>query len=196
MGDSPLLARALARIDAVNAEDPRTERTDDVDEPKEVLYSRRMSRMLDRFSPGASEPLRLAARAQHIARWRIPRSDYPEGREGYRAWRTKLLELHAELTAGILHDVGYPRETADRVTALIRKESLKRDREVQTLEDVVCLVFLEHYFDDFADKHDDEKLVGILRKTLAKMSANGREAALRVEVAPRGAALVARALAR
>jgi len=196
MGDSSLLVRALARIDAIHAEDPRSERDGEREGPQELLYSRRMSETLAWFSPDASEPLRLATRAQHLARWRIPRSDFPDGRDGYRDWRAHLLEVQAELAVEVLRDVGYPEETTGRVSALIRKEALKRDPEAQTLEDVACLVFLEHHFEEFAKGHDDEKLVGILRKTLAKMSPRGREVALEVELDSRGTKLVARALAR
>jgi hypothetical protein len=196
MGDSPLLADALARIDAINAADPRTTQVGDRTEPKELLYSRRMSAALERFSPGASESLRLAARAQHIARWKIPRSSYPEGRDGYRAWRTKLQEVQAELAAEVLRGVGYAESTILRVMSLLRKESLKRDPEVQILEDVACIVFLEHYFEEFARDRAEDQLVGILKKTLAKMSLRGREAALFVELDSRGKRLLAQALGR
>jgi hypothetical protein len=196
MADTPRLARALARIDEVNAGDPRSEAADGESVPQELLYARRMSETLGRFAPDASEALRLAARAQHVARWRIPRSEFPEGRQGYRAWRERLLDLHAELAAEILRSVGYEEAMVARVMSLVRKESLKRDAEAQALEDVACLVFLEHYFQDFAGKHDDEKLVGILRKTLAKMSPKGREAALRIDLGERGGDLVARAMAK
>jgi hypothetical protein len=47
---------------------------------------------------------------------------------------------------------------------------------------VACLVFLEHYFADFASKHERDKLIDIVRKTWAKMSPAGRAAAL--ELAP------------
>lgn len=189
------LDRAFARFDAVNAEDPRTEEVDDRLQPKELVYARRMSETLARFEPDASEPLRLAARAQHIARWRIPRSRFPEGRKGYKQWRTRLMQLHAELATNILREVGYDDATVTRVDRLLRKQGLKRDPEVQTLEDVACLVFLAHYFDAFARDHEDDKLVEILRKTWGKMSERGRRAALELDLGDRGAQLVQRALA-
>lgn len=188
------LIRAFARFDEVNAEDPRRVVADGREEPQELVYARRMTEALERFARGEGEALRLAVRAQHIARWRIPRSDFPEGREGYRSWRTRLMDYHAEVAGGILREVGYEEPVVERVGQILRKQGLKRDPEVQTLEDVACLVFLEHYFEDFAREHPDEKLVEILRKSWAKMSVRGREAALEIGFGPRGGELVARAL--
>jgi hypothetical protein len=153
-----------------------------------------MTEALDRLEPDASEALRLAVRAQHISRWSIPRDSFPPGRKGYRAWRTRLMDHHADVAGEILHEAGYGEAMIGRVGELLRKKGLKRDPEVQTLEDVACLVFLEHYFDDFAAQHDDQKVIQILRKTWSKMSERGREAALGLDLSPRGAALVARAL--
>ncbi len=189
-----LLARAIERFDEVNARDPRTTPVGEREEPTELVYARRMTVTLDRFAPGASDELRLAIRAQHISRWSIPRSEFPPGRSGYKAWRTRLMDHHAELAAGILRDVGYGEPTVERVGQLLRKRGLKRDPEVQTLEDVVCLVFLEYYFEEFAAQHEDDKLVEILRKTWAKMSERGRTEARGLELGARGKKLLARAL--
>jgi selT/selW/selH-like putative selenoprotein len=187
--------RAVAGFDAINAEDPRRERVDGAEQPKELAYARRMSDTLTRFEPGASEALRLAARAQHIGRWHIPRSDYPDGRKGYKQWRTRLMQHHAEVAGNVLREVGYDDDTVERVGRLLRKQGLKRDPEVQALEDVVCLVFLEHYFEEFAREHDDDKLVDILRKTWGKMGERGRAAALELPLGDRAARLVGTALA-
>jgi hypothetical protein len=192
---SSRLERAFEALDRINAQDPRRERVGEREEPKELVYARRMSDTLARLEPDASEPLRLAVRAQHIARWQIPRDTFPPGRVGYKQWRTRLMEHHAELAAGVLREVGYDDETIARVTQLIRKQGIKRDEDVQTLEDVACLVFLEDYFDDFATEHDDDKLVDILQKTWVKMSERGRRAALALELSGRARELVGRALA-
>jgi hypothetical protein len=189
-----LLERAFARFDEVNARDPRSDEVDGSFEPRELVYARRMSERLERFDPDASEALRLAARAQHIARWEIPRTEYPPGRVGYKQWRTRLMGHHANLAAAILSEVGYGPGTLKAVSRLIRKEGLKRDPEVQTLEDVVCLVFLEHYFDEFAAEHEDEKLVDILARTWIKMSERGRSAALELPLSARARRLIGRAL--
>jgi len=194
MPHSTRFAQAIARFDAVNAEDPRRDRVEGELHPRELLYARRMSEALERFEPEASEALRLAARAQHIQRWILPRAEYPEGRAGYKRWRTRLMGHHAEVAGGILREVGYGEELVDRVASLLRKQGLKRDPEVQTLEDVVCLVFLEHYFDAFALEHEDGKLVEILGKTWMKMSERGRAAALELELGDRAKRLLGLAL--
>lgn len=172
------LDAAFARIDEANAQDPNLERLDGQDFPKELLYGRRMSATLATFAPDADDAVKLAARAQHVQRWKIPRSDFPMDRKGYLAWRQKLYGMHAELAGEILREVGYDDATITRVGTLLRKKCLKTDPDVQLLEDVICLVFLEHYFAEFSVKHDDAKVIDILRKTWAKMSPRGHEAAL------------------
>jgi hypothetical protein len=195
MPETPRLQQAFRLFDEFNSKDPRTETVDGREEPRELLYARRMTEVLDRFEPVASEPLRLAARAQHIGRWSIPRSEYPDGKVGYKQWRSRLMQYHAELAGEILRQVGYSEDEIARVGMLLRKQGLKRDDEVQTLEDVVCLVFLEHYLEDFAAEHEDEKVVDIVRKTWVKMSDRGRGAALDLELPSETKRLVARALA-
>ena len=187
--------RAVERFDAANAEDPNRELADGVDQPKELVYARRMTARLDRFRPGAPEAVRLAARCQHIRRWTIPRTDYPAGREGYRRWRTDLARFHAETAGAILRAVGYGDDVVARVGSLLRKERLKADPDVQLLEDVICLVFIDHYLADFAPKHDEETLSGVLRKTWRKMSEDGRRAALALDLPADLRSLVERAVA-
>lgn len=169
---------AMARIDAANAEDPTRELKGGESFPKELLYGRRMSAWLERLAPDASEALRLAARAQHIERWRIARKDYDQGKKGYHLWRTTLYRFHAERAGAILKDVGYDDATIGRVGALVQKKHLRSDPEAQTLEDAACLVFLENHFSAFAKRYDADKIVDIVRKTWAKMSPNGHRAAL------------------
>jgi len=185
---------AVARFDRANAEDPNVETVDGASRPKELLYAQRMSDALERFAPEATEVVRLAVRCQHIRRWTVPRDTYPEGRDGYRRWRSDLGRFHAETAGDILHEVGYDDATVGRVQALLRKERLKADPEVQLLEDVVCLVFLRHYLAPFAAQHADEKVVGILRKTWRKMSERGRAAASDLDLAPALRALVTQAV--
>ena len=194
MAVSERFERAIERFDAANREDPNREVANGVAQPKELLYARRLTACVDRFRPDASEPVRLAARCQHIRRWTIPRTDYPEGRNGYRRWRTDLARFHASTAAAILREVGYDDATVARVESLLRKERLKMDPDVQLLEDVICLVFLEHYLPGFAPKHDDEKLLWVLRKTWRKMSDKGRRAALALDLPPDLRALVERAV--
>ncbi len=187
--------RAIDRFDNANAEDPNQEVVDGVARPRELVYARRMTARLDRYRPDAPEPVRLAARCQHIRRWTSARTDYPDGRAGYRQWRTGLARFHASTAAAILREVGYDDALIARVESLLRKEQLKADPDVQLLEDVICLVFLEHYLTDFAPKHDEDTLLGVLAKTWRKMSEEGRQAALALELPAVARALVERAVA-
>ena len=181
--NSERFQHAIAAFDAANAEDPNTEIADGLEQPKELLYARRMSEMLTRYVPDASEALRLAARCQHIQRWKIARGDFPMTRPGYHQWRQKLKVFHAGLAAGILRESGYDEATVDHVAALVQKALPLSDPEMQVLEDVVVLVFVEHYLEDFVATHpeyDLPKLHDILRKTLRKTSPQGRQAALNI----------------
>jgi hypothetical protein len=195
ISDPARLAEAIARFDAANAADPNREVYQGQDYPKELLYAQRMTAWLERLAPDASEPLRLAARCQHLERWKMPREAYPMDRRGYRDWRTAAADFHARSAGKILADVGYDTATIDRVSALLKKERLKLDPEVQLLEDVICLVFLESYFLQFAAQHDEAKLVPIVRKVWQKMSPAGRSAALALDLAPDAKALIEKALA-
>ena len=173
-----LYPQAIERIDAVNAQDPNVATFAGRTYPAELIYSMRMTAWLDRIEPAPSEPLRLAVRCQHLRRWDIPRSQYAMTRAGYYQWRTKLGAYHAEQAAEILRSVGYDEAFIARAQSLIRKERLKTDVEAQTLEDVACLVFLENDYVDFARKHEEQKVIDILRKTWRKMSERGHALAL------------------
>lgn len=186
--------KAMAAIDAANGQDPNVEIITGQARAKELVYSERMTRWLDRLVPAASEELRLAVRAQHIRRWTRPRNAYSAGRDGYKAWRADLGRFHADTAGEILIDAGYDDSKTARVKALIRKEKFKIDTEAQALEDVACLVFLEDYFDDFARKHEEDKLIDIVRKTWIKMSEQGHEAALTIPLSPEAKVIVGKAL--
>ena len=188
------LKLAFDRLDALNAQDPNTELIDGRAEPKELIYARRMTAWLLRLEPGASDALQLAARGQHLMRWQIPRESFPRDRAGYLRWRTTLCDFHADRAAEVLREVGYDDATVERVRSLIRKQDLKTDPEAQTLEDVICLVFLEHYFAEFSRDHDEDKLLRILRKTWRKMSPRGHDAAMTLQHGPREMELISKAL--
>ncbi|MDA7949344.1 MAG: DUF4202 domain-containing protein [Hyphomicrobiaceae bacterium] len=185
---------AIALIDEANAQDPNLIDTASGSRPAELVYGERMSTMLARVYPEATEELRLAIRAQHLKRWTRPRSDYPMDRKGYHAWRNAAKKAHAEDVSELLSRAGYDEDTISRVQSLIRKERVKRDKDAQAVEDIACLVFLEHYFSAFAAKHEHEKLIGILRKTWTKMSETAREAALKLPMDKSSSALVQEAL--
>ena len=172
---------AIAAFDQANSEDPNKELFEGKKFPKELLYAQRMSDMQQRFAPEASEAVKLAVRAQHIQRWKIPRSDYPMDKSGYMLWRTGLYKFHAETAGNIMQKVGYDNEMIARVKAIVSKKGLKTNSETQMMEDVVDLVFLEHYMLGFVGQHpeyDEAKWIVIIKKTWQKMSPHAHEFAL------------------
>ncbi len=193
--DAGRFRRAIELIDAANADDPNRITVRGVSRPKEIAHAELLTEWIERLRPDPPEPLLLAARAHHIQRWRVARSTYPDGRRGYLRWRRDLQQFHAERVGEILRECGYDEETIARVQSLVRKNRLATDPEVQTLEDGLCLVFLETQLDEVGDRIDDEKMVEVLRKTWRKMTPAGREAALRLGLSEHGRGLVERALA-
>ena len=185
---------AIRLFDEANSKDPNRENNNGKNFPKELLYSIRMSEKLSIFNPVASEATQLAARCQHICRWEIPRDSYEMNRNGYLKWRRDLTIFHAEKASGILRRVGYDEDIIERVASLLQKKQLKRDQEMQDLEDVICLVFLESYFENFSKKYTEDKLVDILKKTWAKMSDKGHEHALRLNLSENSKMLISKVL--
>lgn len=186
--------RAIALIDAANAADPTTITVGEVRGPKELVHSEMLTRWVRELAPEPSEALLLAARGQHIRRWEHPRSSYPEGRRGYLRWRTGLYTFHAETTAALLREAGYDDATIARVSAVIRKQGLGHDPEVQVIEDGLCLVFLETQLAALAGRTDREKMLDILRKTWRKMSPAAHKHALALTFAPEEHSLIREAL--
>ncbi|EON61046.1 hypothetical protein W97_00257 [Coniosporium apollinis CBS 100218] len=186
--------KALAAVDAAHSLDPNLTTINGTPVPYELYYAQKCTSYLEKRAFNASEPLRLAIRAQHFRRWEVPRDSYPMTRVGYHAWRTFLKKRQASLAAAICIEAGMSAADAERVAALIRKEDLKADEETQVLEDVACLVFLDDQFAAFEREHDEDKIVGILRKTWGKMSEAGRELALGMEMEGRPRELIEKAL--
>jgi len=172
---------AVELINSANSKDPNHETCDGKDWPKELLYSHRMLEMIDRYAPDADEAQKLSVQAQHIERWKSPRSDYPMNRKGYYQWRTNLYSFHAETAAALLAQAGYGSDFIERVKLAIGKKSLKSNKDTQMLEDVTALVFIEHYMLAFAEKHpeySEEKWIDIIRKTWRKMTERAHQFAL------------------
>ncbi len=182
--------KASQWIDAENAQDPNQEVFQNITYPKELLYSNRMYQKLMNFYPNASEEIQIASKAQHICRWKIPRESYTMDRVGYLTWREDLKKFHAKLASEIMEKAGYDATFIARVCFLIEKKLLKKDNETQLLEDVICLVFLEFYFEAFAEKHETEKLKNIVKKTWGKMSENGHQEALKINYSLENLALI------
>jgi hypothetical protein len=180
--DEDRLHRVFAAIDAVNAEDPHRVEVDGRQVPAELVYGQRITETLHRMVAEPSEPMRIAARGQHIGRWRLARKSYPEGRAGYLAWRRQQRVNQAEKLGQIMAAEGYGADDIARVGTLIRKENMRADAEVQIFEDIICVMFFEHYLGDFVSRVEQEKLADILVKTWRRMSPLGRRYALMLEL--------------
>ena len=182
MSQQALFDKAVELYDAANGEDPNQEMDAEGKAwPKELLYSHRMAEMQQRYIPSADDAVKLAIRAQHIQRWKSARSDYPMDRIGYLKWRTDLYKFHANTAGELLAQAGYDQDFIERVKMAVGKKSLKSNPDTQQMEDVVDLVFIEHYMQAFVDKHpnyDEAKWIDIVQKTWAKMSEQGQQFAL------------------
>ncbi len=186
--------RAIAAIDAANADDPFTLEVDGRALPKEQTHAEMMTRWVRELDPDAPEALLLAARAHHIRRWMIPRKSFPDGRAAYLRWRRALHSVHAELAAALLERVGYPRATVERVAALVQKADLLQqgDADAQTLEDALSLVFFDTQLEPLLDDLDDRQLRRALGRTWRKMSPRGQAAAKSLPLSERAVATLAR----
>jgi hypothetical protein len=188
-----MIDEALRRIDAVHDEDPARGADG---RGRELHYAEHMSAWLARLAPDASDALKIAVRAQHLARWRSSREAYPEGRVGYLQWRKAAGERHAADVRAILAPLGLDEAFLGRVAALVMKKERTRDAESQCLEDCACLVFLELDYEPFVAKHaDDAKVIDIVRKTWGKMSPRAREEATTLPLTGRAGRLITAALA-
>jgi hypothetical protein len=179
--NKPLYIKARGLIDAANNEDPNRVTADGKDWPKELLYSERMSDMLERYKPLADDVMKLAIRAQHIERWKSSRQDYPQGRIGYLQWRKALYKIQASRAAELMAEAGYDQAERDRAWQAVAKKNIKGNPDTQLLEDVTDLVFMEHYMLEFVAKHpdyDELKWLEIIRKTWLKMSLDAQQFAL------------------
>jgi len=173
--------QTVSLMDAANSEDPNIEMANDKEWPKELLYSHRMSDMLERYKPMADHVAKLAIRGQHIQRWKSPRSAYPMNRQGYHQWRTNLYKFHADEVAALMAKAGFDEESRERVKKAVGKRGLRINADTQLLEDVASLVFIEHYMLAFAAKHpeyEEEKWIDIIRRTWKKMSPDAHTFAL------------------
>jgi hypothetical protein len=194
-GDAKRFNAALRRFDEENSRDPNLATIGVETRPRELVYAEWLTDWVLKLCPGASEALRLAARCQHLCRWKIARDSYPMTRAGYLQWRAELKKFHAQRAGEILREVGYDEETIRRVQDLNLKKNFPNDAEGRVLEDALCLVFLEHQFADLAAKTDDDKMVNALQKSWKKMTPEAHAEALKLSYEPREKSLIERALA-
>ncbi|MDE2767061.1 MAG: DUF4202 domain-containing protein [Chloroflexota bacterium] len=181
---SARLRQALDCIDEINRADPHEILVRGKARPKELTHAAMVSAWIERLRPDADDALRIAARGHHVRRWAIPRGEYPPGRRGYLRWRQALQELHADTLEEVMTEAGYDRVVIARVQDLVRKRNLRRDPDVQALEDALCLVFLETQLGEFRTRQPDGRVAEILRKTWDKMSAEARALAVELDLAP------------
>ena len=192
--DSERYDAAVARFTAINSTDPDSTQLEGVCTPKAVAHAARLADWIKRLAPDANEALRLAAHCQHIERWTTPRTEYPQGRQGYLKWRKDRAKFHAATATKILAELGYGESVIDEVRRINLKIGLGANSTTQTMEDALCLTFLQYEALEFAGKHDRNKVIAILRKTWVKLSAGGQQAALSLCLPPAVRALLEAAL--
>lgn len=188
------LDKAFELFDDYNKRSPERVVWENVEYPIEYFYALKLYECVKKLDPNADESLLLASRCQHIGRWEIARKSYPDGRVGYLKWRSDLSKYHAGIATEILASVGYDEEAINRVKQIVLKQRLKSDTDVQTMENALCLVFLQYQYDDLIAKMTEEKMIDILRKTWGKMSDPGQEAALSLQYSDVGRDLILKAL--
>lgn len=183
-----MINTAIQLINKVLKEDPKGEA---------LIYSQQCFEWLKKLNPNYTEEQEIAARCQHFRRWDIPREDFPMDKKGYYQWRIKLYTYQAEKAADILLKVGYPEEFIHEVKCMIAKKDLRKSENSQLIEDVACLVFLEHYIADFASSKDysEKKWIKIIQKTWGKMSDKAHKFALEINYPSPILALIQKALA-
>ena len=193
MSETPY-AKTLTALDALHAQDPRSAEVEGEPVPRELWHAGRMSAWLERLHDRPDELMHLAVRGQHLQRWTVPRSDYPEGRVGYLTWRRDQGQRAGETTAELMREAGFDDASAEAVERMIRKQGLGRDPGAQAVEDCACLVFLENYFADFSKQIDHDHLIRIVQMTWKKMSPRAHELALGLPMGDEARGLVEEAL--
>lgn len=188
------LLNAFELFDAYNKKDPNKITWDGSLYPAEYFYATKLYDWVLKLQPEAGEALLLASRCQHIGRWEVPRDTYPQNKAGYLNWRSNLGRYHAQKAAQLLFEAGYSETEIEEVKTIVLKQQIKSDPRVQTIEDALCLVFLEFQYEEFIGKHEDAKVIRILQKTWAKMSEAGHKAALGLKYSGKGLALIKEAL--
>lgn len=178
-----------------NAQDPNTLLYKGESYPKEWFMAQALVFRTLEIEKKPSEALLLAAHSQHIKRWEIPRSSYPEGRKAYLEWRSRLKHFHAETSSEMMRKHGYDSELIDAVTLINLKEDIRSNPDCQTIEDALCLVFLEFQYEDIIKKYPASKVINILKKTAAKMSLRGLDYASQIPMSEQAKALLTQALA-
>lgn len=188
-----LFDQAVERFNEYNRQDPNLFVWDGASYPQEYFFALKRHEWLLKLDPQAGEALRLAAYAQHLGRWELPRASYPQGRIAYLQWRKDLSHLHAQKALQILAELGYSRAMQEAVEQIILKKGIKQQADVQKMENVLCLVFLQYQYEDFYLRYS-EKIVDILLKSLKKMDGSGHALALTIDFSAQGLSYVQQAI--
>lgn len=188
------LAEAIAAIDAANADDPTVITVRGEPVPLALAHGRLAAAWVADLHPDADDTWLLAARAHHLRRWEVPRTDYPAGKPGYLRWKRDQRQRHARDIAVLLAEVGYDEATIERVQALVRRDNLTTDAGSQAIEDAACLVFLETQLADVSKQLERDHLIDVLRKTARKISPSGAAAIARIPLGDTERQLLADAL--
>jgi len=187
-------AGAIEAIDAANAHDPTVVTVRGADHPLAQIHGTLAYEWVLHLYPDADDTWLLAARAHHLRRWELPRSDYDTGKAGYLRWKRDQRQRHARDVAVLLVDHGFDSATIERVQALVRRDNLAVDAGSQAIEDAACLAFVETQLADVATKLDREHLIDVLRKTARKMTPAGAAAIALIPLAEAEQQLLADAL--
>ena len=190
------LDQAFLLFDEYNQQDPHRISWNDIEYPAEYFYALQLYNWVMKLQPEASEILLLASRSQHIGRWKIPRETYPSGKAGYLRWRTDMAKFHAQIASELMQQAGYHEDEIKKLQQILLKENLKNNADVQIMENALCLVFLQFQYEDFIQKHDDEKIIRILQKTWKKMTEPGRQFAHTLEYSEQGKELIVKAISK
>lgn len=178
------LAQLLAAIDQLNRADPNRVLIGGIEHPQELAYAERLTAWVLRLNPKASVWLRIAARGQHVQRWKIPRDTYPRTREGYLRWREKLKHMHAEIVGALMRQSQWLQADIEKVSGLILKRPGADKADLQVLEDALCLIFIESQLAEVQGKITDQRLREVVAKTWGKMSKQAQAEALQLPLKP------------
>ncbi|KAK6502280.1 hypothetical protein TWF506_002863 [Arthrobotrys conoides] len=177
LSDPAIFLRAKEIIDDAHREDPSGQ---------EIIYADNVENYL-RILVAPEEPTNvqiIAARCQHLRRFLHPRSTYPDGKPGYLRWRRDLYTIQANYSTTLLSPLSLPETELEEISAAVAKKDLLIKSKVHPttvlLEDAAVLVFLSNEVEGFKKQHeeyDEEKWVGIVKKTWRKLSDRGKEEA-------------------
>jgi hypothetical protein len=185
---------AVEAIDAANADDPTRVVVRGAEQPLALVHGTLAAAWVAELHPDADETWLLAARAHHLRRWELPRTQYEPGRSGYLKWKRDQRRRHATDVADLLARLGYDPATIERVQALVRRDNLAVDPGAQAIEDAACLAFVETQLAEVATKLDRAHLIDVLRKTARKMTPAATAAIAQIPLADAERELLAEAL--